>query len=52
MRYCNERSFRSQFEFLKHQFLQDGGLPLTDILSRAIPKFYARIISVELPWQV
>ena len=34
MRYCNERSFRSQFEFLKHQFLQEGGLPLTDILSR------------------
>lgn len=34
MRYCNERSFRCQFEFLKHQFLQDGGLPLADILSR------------------
>ena len=26
MRYCNERSFRSQFEFLRRQFLQDGEL--------------------------
>ena len=34
MRYCNEQLFRSQFEFLKRQFLQDGGLPFTDILSR------------------
>ena len=34
MRYCNEQLFRSQFEFLRCQFLQDGGLPFTDILSR------------------
>ena len=32
-RYCSEQSFRSQFEFLKRQFLQDGGLPFTDVLS-------------------
>ena len=34
MRYCNEQLFRSQFGFLKRQFLQDGGLPFTEILSR------------------
>ena len=34
MRYCNERSFRSQFEFLRQQFLQEGELPFNDVLSR------------------
>ena len=34
MGYCSEQAFRSQFEFLKRQFLQDGGLPFTDVLSR------------------
>ena len=34
MRYSNEGSFRRQFSFLRRQFLQDGELPFTDILSR------------------
>ena len=34
MRYSNERSFRAQFDFLRHQFLQDGELPFTNVLSR------------------
>ncbi len=34
MRYSNERLFRSQFQFLRQQFLQDGEFPLTDVLSR------------------
>lgn len=34
MRYSNEGSFRSQFNFLRRQFLQDGELPFTDVLSR------------------
>ena len=34
MGYCSEQAFRSQFEFLERQFLQDGGLPFTDVLSR------------------
>ena len=34
MRYSNERSFRAQFDFLRRQFLQDGELPFTDVLSR------------------
>ena len=34
MRYSSDRSFRRQFEFLRRQFLQDGELPFTDVLSR------------------
>ena len=34
MRYSNKRSFRAQFDFLRRQFLQDGELPFTDVLSR------------------
>ena len=34
MRYSNESSFRRQFNFLRQQFLQDGELPFTDVLSR------------------
>jgi hypothetical protein len=33
MRYSNERSFQTQFNFLRRQFLQDGELPFTDVLS-------------------
>ena len=34
MSYSNAGSFRRQFDFLKRQFLQDGDLPFTDVLSR------------------
>ena len=34
MRDSYERLFRAQFDFLKRQFLQDGELPFTDVLSR------------------
>ena len=34
MRYCNEQLFRSQFDFLRRQFLQDGELPLSEVLCR------------------
>ena len=33
-RYSKEGSFRRQFDFLRRQFLQDGELPLADVLSR------------------
>ena len=33
MRYSNEGRFRQQADFLRRQFLQDGGLPFTDVLS-------------------
>ena len=48
MRYCNEQLFRSQFEFLKSQFLQDGGLPFTDILSRETVE--QALDTIEFAW--
>src|SRR5580693_645255 len=33
MRHCNQGRFRQQVEFLRHQFLQDGDLPFTNVLS-------------------
>src|SRR6202162_941723 len=33
MRYFNQGRFRQQVRFLQHQFLQDGNLPFSDILS-------------------
>ena len=33
MRNCNQGRFRDQVSFLRRQFLQDGGLPFTDVLS-------------------
>jgi len=35
MRRFQEGRFRQQFAFLRRQFLQDGGLPFTDVLSEA-----------------
>ena len=48
MRHCNEQAFRSQFEFLKRQFLQDGGLPFTDVLSRETVE--QALGTVEFAW--
>ena len=36
MSYSGQRSVREQMRFLRHQFLQDGGLPFTDILSEEL----------------
>jgi IS4 transposase len=33
MRYCNQGPFREQVGFLRRQFLQDGDLPFTDVLT-------------------
>ena len=33
MRDCNQGCFRQQVRFLRRQFLQDGGLPFTNVLS-------------------
>src|SRR5262245_33793400 len=33
MRDCSYRGFRQQVRFLRRQFLQDNGLPFTDVLS-------------------
>ena len=36
MQCCNQAVFRQQARFLRHQFLQDGGLPFSDILSQDV----------------
>ena len=36
MRYCNQGRFRQQMSFLRRQFLQDGDLPFSDVLSEEI----------------
>ena len=35
MRHCNRGHFQQQVRFLRHQFLQDGDLPFTTILSES-----------------
>jgi hypothetical protein len=36
MRYSNRGLFREQVSFLRRQFLQDGDLPFTDVLSEGV----------------
>src|SRR5438445_4814526 len=36
MRYSNRGAFRDQVNFLRRQFLQDGGLPFTDVLTEEV----------------
>ena len=36
MRYSNQGRFQQQFSFLRHQFLQDGDLPFSNILSEDV----------------
>lgn len=36
MRHCNQGRFRQQVKFRRHQFLQDGDLPFSNVLSGRI----------------
>jgi hypothetical protein len=36
MRYSNQRAFRDQVHFLRRQFLQDGDLPFTGVLTEGV----------------
>ncbi|MEO2046326.1 MAG: hypothetical protein ABGX16_07115 [Pirellulales bacterium] len=36
MGYSNQGRLKEQASFLRRQFLQDGGLPFTDVLSEAM----------------
>src|SRR6516165_6886040 len=36
MRHSNRAAFRDQVNFLRRQFLQDGGLPFTDVLTQEV----------------
>jgi hypothetical protein len=47
MRCCNQGRFRQQVSFLRGQFLQDGGLPFSDVLSKKIVKQALTAISVR-----
>ncbi len=48
MRYSNEASFRSQFEFLRRRFLQDGELAFVDVLSRETIE--QALDTIEVAW--
>ena len=45
MHAANQGSFREQVRFLRRQFLQDGGLPFTTVLSEGV---VARALNEEL----
>ena len=36
MRYCNGARFQQQARFLRRQFLQDGELPFTNVLTEEV----------------
>ena len=36
MRHSNQARFRQQVQFLRRQFLQDGDLPFTDVLTEGV----------------
>ncbi|MCA9139905.1 MAG: IS4 family transposase [Planctomycetales bacterium] len=48
MRYYNQQLFRSQFEFLRRQFLQDGEFAFADILSRETDE--QALDTIEFAW--
>lgn len=49
MRYCIGGRFRQQIRFLRHQFLQDGNLPFTNVLCEAT--IAPALKSIVAPWK-
>jgi Transposase DDE domain len=49
MRYSNQGWFRRQFSFLRRQFLQDGELPFSNVLSEAT--ITPALDAIEFPWK-
>ena len=49
MRYSNRGCFRRQFSFLRQQFLQDGELPFSDVLSEAT--ITPALDAIDFPWK-
>src|SRR5882762_7556126 len=48
MRHCNQGRLRSQVDLLRHQFLQEGRLPFTEVLtSQSISK---ALEEIQAPW--
>ena len=48
MRYSNNRLFQRQLDFLRRQFLQDGDLQFTDVLSRETVN--QALDTIEVAW--
>src|SRR5688572_30609229 len=48
MRDCNQGPFRQQIRFLRHQFLQDGDLPFTNVLSQEMVA--QALAAIEIVW--
>ena len=49
MRYSNQGRFRQQFKLLRRQFLQDGELPLNNVLSEAT--ITSALNAIDFPWK-
>ena len=49
MRFSNQGRFREQVRFLQRQFLQDGDLPFTDVLSSEV--ISQALTAVEVVWK-
>jgi hypothetical protein len=49
MRHFNEGRFQQQFSFLQRQFLQEGGLPLSNVLSEATMR--PALDAIEFSWK-
>ena len=49
MRDCNQGRFRQQIRFLRRQFLQDGDLPFTDVLSQEIVA--QALTAIDVVWK-
>ena len=47
MRDCNQGRFRQQIRFLRRQFLQDGDLPFSNLLSEEIVEQALTAVSFE-----
>ena len=48
MRYSSQGRFRQQVQFLRHQFLQDGDLPFSDVLSEGI--ILQALTAIDVRW--
>ena len=49
MRACTQGRFRQQLSFLRRQFLQEGELPFSDVLSETIVK--QALLEADVVWE-
>ena len=49
MRDCTQGRFRQQLSFLRRQFLQEGELPFSDVLSETIVK--QALLEADVVWE-